>query len=124
MGSSTKRLVSRAYARIYDVVARIPRGRVMTYGQVAVLAGLPRAARVVGYALRAGLSKRPLPWQRVMGQKRKGAACITIRDPIGAALQRRLLEKEGIVFSQAGMVDLGTFGAFPGELPKARQSRQ
>ena len=48
---SPKRPLSETYRRIYQVVARIPRGRVATYGQIASLARLPRQARLVGYAL-------------------------------------------------------------------------
>ncbi len=105
------KLVSRTYARICAVCARIPRGRVMTYGQVARAAGLGGAARIVGYAMRAGL--RPVPWQRVVGQKRPGLAHITIKDPVGAALQRQLLEAEGVRFRPDGSIDLATFGYRP-----------
>ncbi len=102
-------MVSDAYRRIYSVVLRIPRGRVMTYGEVAAAAGMPRGARVVGYAMRA--SRRRVPWQRVVGRKSRGTAHITIKDPIGAAEQRRLLEREGVRFGSGEVIDLGKFGA-------------
>ena len=54
------------YQRIYDVVRRIPAGRVATYGQVAALAGLPGHARQVGYALHALEDHSGVPWQRVI----------------------------------------------------------
>ena len=110
-GVPTNGVVSRAYSRIYSIVSRIPRGSVMTYGQVARLAGMPRGARTVGYALRAGLHSRPLPWQRVMGQWRPGMAHVTIKDAVGGALQRTLLEREGVRFTSGGIVDLARYGA-------------
>jgi len=58
-----------AYARIYSVVRRIPRGRVATYGQIARLAGLPGQARQVGYALHAMATERPVPWHRVINAR-------------------------------------------------------
>jgi alkylated DNA nucleotide flippase Atl1 len=64
--TSQRPRVSDTYRRIYAVVARIPRGRVATYGQVAALAGLPHAPRVAGYALHALHGHSPLPWYRVV----------------------------------------------------------
>jgi methylated-DNA-protein-cysteine methyltransferase related protein len=94
----------------------------MTYGQVARVAGLPRGARVVGYAMRGSGGR--LPWQRVLGQKRAGLAHVTIREPIGAALQRQLLEKEGVRFRKDGTIDLALFGAAPPEAkPRAKKKR-
>ena len=57
------------YDRIYRVVRRIPHGRVATYGQVAALAGFPRHARQVGYALHALLAHTRVPWHRVINAK-------------------------------------------------------
>jgi methylated-DNA-protein-cysteine methyltransferase-like protein len=100
--------ISRVFQRIHDVVRRIPRGRVMTYGQVAAAAGIPRGARVVGYAMRA--AKGAIPWQRVVGLRRKGIAHITIKDPIGAARQRQLLQKEGVKLRKDGGIELERYG--------------
>jgi methylated-DNA-protein-cysteine methyltransferase-like protein len=100
---------ARAFDRILDVIRQIPRGRVMTYGEVARVAGLPRGARVVGYALRA--AKGRVPWQRVVGRRGKGLAHITIKDPVGAALQRRLLEREKVRFTREDAIDLARYGA-------------
>jgi methylated-DNA-protein-cysteine methyltransferase-like protein len=97
-----------AFERIRRVVERIPRGRVMTYGDVARAAGMPGAARSVGYAMRAlGPS---VPWQRVLGRKNPRAGHITIVDPRAKAEQRRLLEKEGVKFDARGGVALADFG--------------
>ncbi len=88
---------------------RIPRGRVTNYGHVAQLAGIPGAARVVGYALFALSHKRStkVPWQRVINRK----GTLSLRK-LGAAgdLQRKLLEKEGVVFDEKEKIDWDLFG--------------
>lgn len=83
----------------------------MTYGDVARAAGMPGAARAVGYAMRA-LGQR-VPWQRVLGRRNAGSAHITIQDPTGRAEQRRLLEKEGVRFDARGAVALEIYGWSP-----------
>ena len=93
------------------MVKKIPRGRVMTYGDVAAAAGMPRAARQVGYAMRA--VGRDVPWQRVLGKRNARTAHITIVDPRGKAEQRRLLENEGVSFDPRGGVRLADFGFRP-----------
>ena len=91
------------YARIHAVVSRIPRGRVATYGQVAELVGLPGGARQVGYALHALGAQRSVPWQRVINAKgRVSPRCV----PGFEAVQRGLLEREGVAFGADGRVDL------------------
>lgn len=90
---------------IYEVVKRIPRGRVATYGQVAALAGRPRHARQVGYALFAlrDTDADDVPWHRVINAKGE----ISRRADDGPeALQRAMLESEGVVFNAAGRVAL------------------
>ncbi len=93
----------------YREVRRIPRGRVSTYGEIARLAGRPRAARQVGYALAALKdAETRVPWQRVLG-KRGAFAVISLADG-AAARQRTLLEREGVRFDDAGRVPLALFG--------------
>jgi methylated-DNA-protein-cysteine methyltransferase related protein len=111
---------SDSFERIQRVVAKIPRGRVMTYGDVAVAAGLPGAARTVGYAMRA--LGHAVPWQRVLGRRNPRTAHITIRDPRGKAEQRRLLEKEGVKFDARGGIALSIFGWVPRRRTKAPTS--
>ncbi|HTP53238.1 MAG TPA: MGMT family protein [Anaeromyxobacteraceae bacterium] len=95
----------------YRVVRRIPRGRVATYGEVALLAGRPRGARQVGYALAALRGGRHrVPWQRVLGARAGGMAAVSILDAVGAAAQRHLLEREGVGFDERGRVSLARFG--------------
>jgi phospholipase/carboxylesterase len=91
------------HARILRVVRSIPRGRVATYGQVAALAGLPRQARLVGYALHALRDGSRIPWQRVINAKGE----VSPRADGGHdRLQRAMLEKEGVRFDAKGRVDL------------------
>ena len=72
--------MANSFERIYAVVKKIPRGTVASYGQVALLAGNPRWARVVGYALHANPD------------------------------QRALLEADGIEFTEDGRVDMAKYG--------------
>ena len=95
-----------AHERIRAVIRRIPRGRVATYGQVALLAGLGRRARLVGYVLRVSPEGSGLPWQRVLN----AAGRVSDHpDPLFGALQRALLEAEGVRFEGGGAVDLGRY---------------
>lgn len=110
-----------AFERIRRVVVRIPRGKVITYGDVARAAGMPGAARSVGYAMRA--LGRGVPWQRVLGRKNPRTAQITIGEPRGAAEQRHLLEKEGVKFDARGGVALAEFGWSPGAKGQTSSSR-
>jgi methylated-DNA-protein-cysteine methyltransferase-like protein len=103
--------MSPTFARIRQVVAKIPKGRVMTYGDVALSAGMPRAARVVGYAMHS--LGETVPWQRVLGRRNARNGHLTIKDPQARARQRRLLEAEGVTFSASGAVDLLAFGWLP-----------
>lgn len=93
------------YAQIRAVVRRIPRGKVATYGQVAEVAGMPGAARLVGYALHASEPHHGLPWHRVLGAG--GRLTLAKLDPATALTQRIRLEAEGVSFVAGGRVDLG-----------------
>ena len=92
------------YARIRAAVRRVPRGRVATYGQIAVVAGMPGAARLVGYALYRSLPHHGLPWHRVLGAG--GRLTLAKLDPATATTQRIRLEAEGVPFLAGGRVDL------------------
>lgn len=93
------------FTRVYEVVSRVPRGRVVTYGQVAFLAGVPRGARAVGWALRALGRRGPrVPWHRVVG-----ADGLLRRHAGGPADQAKRLAAEGIPVRR-GRVDLEAFG--------------
>ena len=96
------------YERIYDMVRRIPPGRVTTYGRIATLVG-GCTARMVGYAM-AALKRGTapdVPWQRVINAKGK----VSVHgDGIGNAMQLDLLEQEGVLFDADGRVDFERFG--------------
>jgi methylated-DNA-protein-cysteine methyltransferase-like protein len=95
-----------SWERIYDVVRRIPRGRVATYGQVARLAGLGGHARQVGYALHALGPETRVPWQRVVNAQGR----VSPRSVPGfERIQRALLEREGVDFGSDGRVDLDRY---------------
>ena len=103
---AAERRRSANYLRIYEVVRRVPEGRVATYGQVAILAGLPGHARQVGYALHACREEDELPWQRIVNAKGE----ISLRSEPGyEGLQRAMLEAEGVEFDAAGRIDLRRF---------------
>ena len=97
---------SSSYPKIYAAVSRIPKGRVATYGQIASLAGLPRQARLVGYAMHALPAESDVPWHRVVN----AAGKISIRgDGLGHdELQAQLLRREGVRFVD-GAIPLATF---------------
>lgn len=85
---------SQSYRRIYSVVSRIPRGKVATYGQVAALAGLPRQARLVGYALNVLPDRSGVPWHRVVNAK--GRISPRSNDLGHDQVQAQLLTREGV----------------------------
>lgn len=95
------------YAAIYDTVRRIPRGKVVTYGQVAELAGLPRRARLVGQVLWQLDETTDIPWHRVINAR--GEISYSASRNGGDVLQRLRLEAEGVMFSEAGRIDLARY---------------
>jgi methylated-DNA-protein-cysteine methyltransferase-like protein len=100
------------FTRMHAVIRAIPRGQVATYGQVAELAGVPGGARIAAASLKAKRAQG-LPWQRVIGKASGRNGRIKILDPVGAAIQRQLLEREGVDVGDKGIVDLGAFGWMP-----------
>lgn len=94
-----------ARTAILEVIARIPRGRVAAYGQVAWAAGLPGRARLVGRILGEGIAA-DLPWHRVINAA--GEIALPKNSP-AAREQRRRLREEGIVFDN-GKVSMRRYG--------------
>ncbi len=90
------------YERVYLVVSAIPAGKVATYGQIASIVG-NCTARMVGYALAALPQGYDVPWQRVINAQGKVSPRARSES---TALQRELLEGEGVEFSPAGTVNL------------------
>ncbi|MCW7480696.1 MGMT family protein [Leptospira kanakyensis] len=101
------------YDSVYAVVKKIPKGKVTTYGHIALLLGNPRAARAVGYALNA-LKKemeQKIPWQRVINAQGK----ISFRgDILRADLQKKILQSEGVSFDlNDDTLNFDKYGWFP-----------
>ena len=94
----------RLHDRIYRVVREIPAGQAATYGQVAMVAGLP-SARMVGRALAALPDRSDVPWHRVINSQGK----LALRsDGKPDPEQRRRLRAEGVVLDRLGRVDFAT----------------
>lgn len=94
--------------RVYAVVRQIPKGHVMTYGQLATELGEGYTPRTVGYVMHG--ADEDVPWHRVINSQGK---CSTGRLTIPIDLQQELLEGEGIVFSSSGKCDMKLYQWFP-----------
>jgi methylated-DNA-protein-cysteine methyltransferase-like protein len=105
---ATTQLARDDLREIYAVIASIPRGKVVTYGEVADMVGRPNGHRFVAKAMRT--CPKGLPWQRVVGRRDARRAKISIQDPSQAAVQRKLLEKEGVVFDDTGSIVMARSG--------------
>lgn len=92
-----------SFELIYRQVCRIPAGKVATYGQIARLAGDPRWARVVGYALHKNPCPGQIPCHRVVNRQGRTAPAFAFG---GADIQRAMLENEGVLFTDEGLVDM------------------
>ena len=107
------------FKRVYAVVRTIPRGKVLTYGQIATLLGSPYMARQVGWAMHG--CPKGLPWQRVVGAGGK-ILVNSLSVGEGALLQRRLLELEGVRF--AGLrIDMSAHQFVPSGMKQGKESR-
>jgi len=96
------------YQRVYDLVRKVPSGRIVTYGQVAAMLGSPQAARTVGYALnalRSGSVFPPVPWQRVINAQGR----ISLPPGGGFEMQRDILKDEGVEADEKGVYDMSLY---------------
>ncbi|MEE9441714.1 MAG: MGMT family protein [candidate division Zixibacteria bacterium] len=93
------------HQKAVEIIKKIPRGKVATYGLIAALAGSPRAARQVVRALHTSSRKEKLPWHRVINSQGK----IGLKPGEGYELQRQLLQDEGVIFKANDSVDLGKY---------------
>lgn len=126
--------LQRLFLAVKAVIRKIPRGRVATYGMVAELAGIPNGGRIAAAALKTSTPGDQLPWQRVIGKAGKSRGRIAIHDPVGAAIQRRLLTKEGVEIGDTGLVALEDYlwnpraglahGASPRRPPRSASKRR
>ena len=102
---------SRGYReRVFEIVRRIPPGRVMTYGQLAEILGEGYTARTVGFVMHS--ADETVPWQRVINAQ---GACSTGRVIVPPDLQQRMLVSEGVVFNEKGRCDLSRYRWTPEE---------
>lgn len=99
------------FTKIYEVVKRIPRGKVCTYGQIALLVGNPRLSRVVGYALHVNPEPGVIPCHRVVNRNGEVSRAFAFG---GENMQIQLLEDEGVEFV-AGRVPLDRYMWFGDE---------
>ena len=95
--------MSSTFDLIYDVVRQIPRGKVASYGQVALLAGNPRWSRVVGYALHVNPDPEGIPCYRVVTKDGRVSDAFAFG---GVNEQVRLLKADGVTFTDATHVDM------------------
>jgi len=87
--------------RIIQVIRRIPKGQVMSYGEVARRAGVANGARLVAWLLHSSSEKHDLPWHRVVNSRGK----ISL-DGDAYQLQKSLLMEEGVEFDQNDRIDM------------------
>ena len=98
------KLVGQYRERVYRIVRRIPRGRVMTYGQIAVMLGEGYTPRTVGFVMHN--SDDGTPWHRVINSQGR---CSTTKVVLPGDKQQRMLETEGVKFDESGRCDLETY---------------
>ena len=94
--------------RVYEIVRQIPAGKVMTYGQIALILGEGYTARTVGYCMHS--VDDGVPWQRVINSQGKIS---TDRLTLPHSLQQSILESEGVTFNDKGKCDLGMYQWHP-----------
>ena len=104
---------SRYRERVFRLVRKIPKGRVMTYGQIAILLGEGYTPRTVGYVMHN--SDDGVPWQRVINSQGK---CSTGRLTLPLNLQQQILESEGVVFDERSRCDLAKYQWSPRPMKK------
>lgn len=92
-------MMENSFSKIYEVVKKIPKGKVATYGQIAALAGNPRWTRVVGFALHVNPSPTTIPCHRVVNRFGEVSSAFAFG---GENMQRILLAEEGVEFITDG----------------------
>ena len=112
---------SQVFRRVYELVRRIPKGRVMTYGQIATLIENRLSPRAVGWAMHG--CPAGVPWHRVVNAQ--GGTSTDRLPDLPPGLQRALLAAEGVTFRANGTLDLTRYRWSPGTAgkPKARRAK-
>lgn len=109
-----------AFDAVFRLVKRIPKGRVMTYGQIATLIESRLSPRAVGWAMHG--CPEGVPWQRVVNAR---GACSTDQIPdIPEGLQRAMLESEGVEFRDNATLDLDLYRWIPPEFRPRRSGKK
>ena len=104
-----------SHRRIRAVVDRVPAGKVATYGQVALLAGYPRSARLAGQAMKTLEPDSDTPWHRVVNAQGR----VSPRgEPVAEDIQRMMLEEEGVEIGPDGRIDLEIYRWDPEPRPR------
>ena len=98
------------FEKVWAFVARIPEGKVVTYGQIAAYLGNPRAARTVGWAMHSTPENHDLPWYRVINSRGRTSRGGGEHSP---DLQRMLLQNEGVEFDLRGYTNLDRYQWIP-----------
>ncbi len=93
--------------KVFQITRKIPAGKVASYGQIAALAGSPRAARQVGWAMSRVSEREDVPWWRVVNKE--GYLSIRNDDIEAKLIQNSLLEKEGIDVDKNFLLDMGKY---------------
>jgi len=101
---------SRIVRGVYELVRRIPKGKVMTYGQIAIVLESRLSPRAVGWAMHG--APRGVPWHRVVNAS--GGTSTDRLPDMPPGLQRAMLEAEGVVFRRGGTLDLARYRWNPG----------
>ncbi|MCL2673538.1 MAG: MGMT family protein [Alphaproteobacteria bacterium] len=92
---------------VYEIVSEIPEGKVASYGQIAAMAGKPRAARMIGNILHRNPDPVNVPCHRVVNRDGRLAPAFAFG---GAGVQAKKLAAEGVAVSPDGFVDMAVFG--------------
>ena len=91
------------FLKVYEIVSKIPEGKVATYGQIALLLGKPKGARAVGWAMRAAPKYLNLPCHRVVNRLGELSPDYVFGS---SELQKAMLTSEGITFNENGRIDI------------------
>jgi len=94
------------FENVYEIVRKIPKGKVATYGQIAKLAGEPRKAKIVGWALHKNPYQGDVPCHRVVNRHGEVAGGFAFG---GKEVQKDLLIKEGIIFDANEKINLSIY---------------
>jgi methylated-DNA-protein-cysteine methyltransferase-like protein len=103
--------------RVFELVRRIPKGQVMTYGQIAEILGEGYTPRTVGFVMHAA-DEETTPWHRVINAQ---GGCSTERLVLPHDKQQRMLESEGVKFDARARCDLNRYRWTPEEAREAQQ---